>query len=90
MIYIAKYYSTQRIFVYDKDLSYIRTINTNWPWFITGYNGQMIVTDSRGNIYFYQSESLNRTVATSCTSEITSVLFDNNNQMIVSCRDSKI
>jgi hypothetical protein len=89
MIYTAKYY---RISVYDKDLNFIRTISTNYsPWFITGYNGQMIVTGIIiGNIYFYQGESLFRTVSTFCTSGITSVLFDNNNQMIVSCLNSKI
>jgi len=89
MIYIANLYNG--INIYDKDLNFNRTVSTNyWPWFITEYNGQMIVTDNSGNIYFYQSESLNRTVATSCTDLITSVLFDNNNQMIVSCLDSNI
>ncbi len=89
MIYIANLYNC--INVYDKDLNFIRTISTNYsPWFITEYNGQMIVTDTDGNIYLYQGESLFRTVSTFCTSEITSVLFDNNNQMIVSCWDSDI
>jgi hypothetical protein len=91
MIYIANYHSNS-INVYDKDLNFIRTISINHSqWFITEYNGQMVVTTfSDGNIYFYQSESLNRRVATKCTRGITSVLFDNNNQMIVSCRESDI
>jgi hypothetical protein len=91
MIYVAKY-SSNSINVYDKDLNFIRTISTNyWPLFITEYNGQMVVTDTNsGNIYLYQGESLFRTVSTFCTSGITSVLFDNNNQMIVSCLDSNI
>jgi hypothetical protein len=78
--------------VYDKDLNFIRTISINHSqWFITEYNGQMVVTTfSDRNIYFYQSESLNRRVATKCTSGISSVLFDNNNQMIVACLDSNI
>ena len=71
MIYIAEYYYS--IKVYDKDLNYIRTISTNYhPWFITGYNGQMVVTDYDGNINFYQGESLFRTVATHCDSLVTS------------------
>jgi hypothetical protein len=90
MIYIAKY-SSKSISVYDKDLNFIRTISTNYySYFITGYNGQMIVTDTGGNIYLYQGESLLRTVSTFCTIVITSVIFDNNNQMIVSCLDSNI
>ncbi len=90
MIYIAKFQSSS-ISVYDKDLNFIRTISTNYsPWFITEYNGQMVVTEiNSGNIYFHQSESLFRTVSTSCNF-ITSVLFDNNNQMIVSCVNSNI
>ena len=91
MIYVAKY-SSNSINVYDKDLNFIRTISTNyWPLFITEYNGQMVVTDTNsGNIYLYQGESLFRTVSTFCTWGITSVLFDNNNQMIVSCVNSNI
>jgi hypothetical protein len=50
----------------------------------------MVVTDFNRTIYFYQGESLFRTVATHCADMITSVLFDNNNQMIVSCYDSNI
>jgi hypothetical protein len=77
--------------VYDEDLKYIRAISTNYaPWFITGYNGKLVVTDYDGNIYFYQGESLYRIVATHCTKIVTSVLFDNNNKMIVSCYDSNI
>jgi hypothetical protein len=90
MIYVAKYQSSS-ISVYDKDLNFIRTISTNYsPWFITGYNRQMIVNNYLGYIYFYKGESLNRTVQTKCTSGINSVLFDNNNQMIVSCSDTNI
>jgi hypothetical protein len=51
----------------------------------------MVVTEyGSSNIYFYQGESSYRTIATNCSSTITSVLFDNNNQMIVSCYDSNI
>jgi hypothetical protein len=90
-IYTGKYDSVG-INVYDKDLNFIRTISTNYDaYFITGYNGQMVVTSlNYGNIYFYQGESLFRTVSTFCTWGITSVLFDNNNQMIVSCGNSNI
>jgi hypothetical protein len=86
MIYICKFLSYRGLYVYDKDLNYIRTISTNYnPFFITEYNGQMIVTDDRGYIYFYQGESLYRTVATYCSSAVKSVLFDNYNQMLVLC-----
>jgi hypothetical protein len=48
--------------------------------------GQMVVTDSNnGIIYFYQGESLFRTVSTFCSNGVISVLFDNNNQMLVLC-----
>jgi hypothetical protein len=50
----------------------------------------MVVTDISGNIYFYQGETSYRTVATNCSRFVSSVLFDNNNQMIVSCLDSNI
>jgi hypothetical protein len=91
MIYTGSI-SKNAISVYDKDLNYKRTISTNYrQWFITGYNGQMAVTDYiRGNIYFYQGESLFRTVSTLCTGGIIAVLFDNNNQMIVLCEYSNI
>ncbi len=73
--------------VYNKDLIFSRTISTSYlPWFITEYNGQMVVTDNDvGKIYFYQGESSYRTVVTNCNGRITSVLFDNNNQMLVLC-----
>jgi hypothetical protein len=68
MIYIANLYNG--INVYDKDLNFNRTVSTNYyPWFITEYNGQMVVADyDVGNIYLYQGESLFRTVSTFCTS----------------------
>ena len=71
MIYTANLYNG--INVYDKDLNFNRTVSTNYsPWFITEYNGQMVVTamlsGTNGNIYFYQGESLFRTVSTFCTS----------------------
>ena len=90
MIYIANLYNG--INVYDKDLNFNRTVSTNYyPWFITEYNGQMVVADyDVGNIYLYQGESLFRTVSTFCIRGISMVLFDNNNQMIVSCWDSNV
>jgi hypothetical protein len=71
--------------VYNKDLNFSRTISTNYyPWFITEYSGQMVVTDnSFGKIYFYQGDSFNKTVTTNFNGRITSVLFDNNNQMLL-------
>jgi hypothetical protein len=68
MIYTANLYNG--INVYDKDLNFNRTVSTNYyPWFITEYNGQMVVADyDVGNIYLYQGESLFRTVSTFCTS----------------------
>jgi hypothetical protein len=81
-----------RIDVYDKDLNFIRSISTDYNYFITGYYGQMAVTTTldNGNIYFYQGESLFRTVSTFCIRGISMVLFDNNNQMIVSCWNSNV
>jgi hypothetical protein len=53
MIYIANavdYNLYGSIKVFDKDLNFIRTIRTNYnPWFITGYNGQMVVNDEVRN-----------------------------------------
>jgi len=92
MIYNAIYYSNS-ISVYDKDLSFNRTISKNCrPWFITGFNGQLVVTDDSygGNIYFYQGESSYRKVPTNCGNLFGSILFDNYNQMIVTCVRSKI
>ncbi len=45
--------------VYDKDLNFNRTISTDYrPWFITEYNGQMVVTEfGIGNIYFHHNET---------------------------------
>ncbi len=50
----------------------------------------MVVTEIRGKIYFYQGESLFRKVSTLCSEGISSVLFDNDNQMIVLCFNSII
>jgi hypothetical protein len=52
--------------LYDKDLILNRNISTNYnPWFITEYNGKMVVTDNDvGKIYFYEGDSVNRIVVT--------------------------
>jgi hypothetical protein len=78
--------------IYDKDLVFNRNISTNYnPWFIAQYNGNMVVTDNDGGkIYFYEGDSVNRTVVTNCTGRINWLLFDNYNQMLVLCQTSSI
>jgi hypothetical protein len=78
---------TNKINIFDKDLNLNNTLNTAYiPFFITGYKDKMIVTDTNGNIYFYQNDSIIQTVQTQCTgSRIYSVLFDNYNQMLILC-----
>ncbi len=90
-IYVSNSFN-QKINVYDIDLNFIRNISTDfYPAKITEYNSQLVVTDNdNGNIKFYQGESPNRTVATNCNDRVSSVLFDNNNQMLVLCYDSNI
>ncbi len=84
------------IIVYNKDLSYNRTISTSYiPWLISSYNDQLVIAENNignttGNINFYQGESSYRTVATKCLRRVGTVLFDNNNQLIVFCWDKNI
>jgi hypothetical protein len=89
MIYIGKL-PEYGISVYNKDFIFTRTISTNYtPFFITEYKAQLVATDNNGgNIYFYQGDSLNKTITTNCNSRITAVLFDNYNQMLVLCEFS--
>ena len=84
LVYVA---NGNNINVYDKDLIYNYTLPVPYTaWFITGYNGQMVVTDySNGKIYFYQGNSLNKPISTQCSGFITTVLFDDYNQMLVLC-----
>jgi len=49
----------------------------------------VVAENNTGNIYFYHNKKSYRKVTTKCFG-ITSVLFDNNNQMIVACLDSNI
>ncbi len=73
-------------------LNFNRTISTDYmPWFITEYNGKMVVTEyGRGNIYFHQNETSYRKVETNCNHIVVSVLFDNYNHMLVLCLDDYI
>ena len=86
MIYVG-ICNANTINIFDKDLNFNRSLTTNYnPWFITGYKGQMVVTDNtNGNVYFYQNDSIIRTFSTLCNGRISSVLFDNYNQMLVLC-----
>jgi hypothetical protein len=53
------------------------------PWFITGYNGQIVAGDNRnGKVYFFQGNAVT-TIPTLCNARVSSVLFDNYNQMLV-------
>ena len=83
MVYVAN----GNINVYDKDLIYNYILPVPYTtWFITGYNGQMVVTDNNnGNIYFYQGNIITQTIQTQCSGRITTVLFDDYNQMLVLC-----
>jgi hypothetical protein len=86
-IYVTFDDGTNKINIFDKDLNLNNTLNTAYiPFFITGYKDKMIVTDTNGNIYFYQNDSIIQTVQTQCTdSRIYSVLFDNYNHMLILC-----
>ena len=58
------------------------------PWFVTEYNGMMIITENSfisGNIYFYQNNVLIKNITTVCGYRVNSILFDNFNHMIVLC-----
>jgi hypothetical protein len=56
------------------------------PWFITGYNSQMVVGgNNNGSVYFYQNNAINKTISTKCTGRVSSILFDTYNHMLVLC-----
>jgi hypothetical protein len=77
--------------LFDKDLNLKSTLNTNYsPFFITKYNNQMVVSDqNNGNIYFYQNNAIIQTVSSQCN-RVSTVLFDNYNNMLALCHDSSI
>jgi hypothetical protein len=86
LIYIATI-SSNIIKVFDEDLNLNSTITTNQrPWFLTGYNDKLVVGDDiDGKVYFYHNNTLIRSVATQCTARVSSVLFDEYNNMLVLC-----
>ena len=72
--------------VFDKDLnlnSSFKTISN--PFFITGYNEMLVITDGSGKVYIYQNNSIIQNVTTQCTSRVTSILFDNYSHMLLLC-----
>jgi hypothetical protein len=90
LIYVANIYLNKRIDIYSTNLSFVDYISTPFytPWFITEYNGMLIVSDQSGkNIYFYQNNILIMNLTTICdvTGRVTSILFDNYNHMAILC-----
>jgi hypothetical protein len=69
----------------DENLTTIRMLTTVYqPWFITGYNGQMVFGDNdNGTVYFYQNYLIVQTISTHCTGRVSSILFDSYNHMLV-------
>ena len=90
LIYVAN--QNNRIYTFDQNLKIISYSNFSFsPWFITGYNGQIVVGDySNGKVYFYQGNSITRTIQTQCSGRISSILFDDNGNMLVLCEVNDI
>ncbi len=85
LIYVAKS-DAKSVNVFDKDLNLKYTLSTSYfQLFIAEYNDQMVGSDiSNGNLYFYQNNSIVKTVSTLCN-RINSILFDNYNHILVLC-----
>jgi hypothetical protein len=88
-IYAACMFS-RYIIELDENLTTIRMLTTVYqPWFITGYNGQMVVGDNdNGTVYFYQNDLIVQTISTQCTGRVSSILFDSYNHMLVLCESN--
>ena len=72
--------------VFDKDLNLNSTFKTiSNPFFITGYNETLVITDGSGKVYIYQNNSIIQNVTTQCTSRVTSILFDNYSHVLFLC-----
>ena len=78
-----------RISSYNQSLVSIDHLDLAFkPWFLTEYNGMMILTENSfisGNIYYYQNNVLIKNITTVCGYRVNSILFDNFNHMIVLC-----
>jgi hypothetical protein len=86
LIYLANRL-TSNIDVINENLSSNTTLTVSGmsPWFITGYNGQIVAGNSEyGNVYFFQG-NVATVMPTRCTGRVSSILFDNYNQMLVLC-----
>jgi hypothetical protein len=82
--------STNIINVYDRDLNLKSFITTSQrPWFLTGFNDKLVVGDDLdGKIYFYQNNSMIQSISTQCSVDVSSVLFDSYNHMLILCEAS--
>ena len=88
LLYLADS-ANKKIDIFNQNLSFVDSFNTTFsPWFITEYNGMLVITDTNsGKVYFYQNKVLIRNIITNCTNRVSSLLFDTYDQMMVLCNN---